>query len=45
MRDVKRVEVKRSPDECRAIASRFERSGLGCREYCVAEDLVPSKFW
>ena len=45
MSDVKRAVVKRSPDEWRAILSRFERSGLGCREFCVAEDLAPSTFW
>ena len=45
MSDVKRAVVKRSPDEWRAIVSRFERSGQGCREFCMAEDLAPSTFW
>ena len=45
MSDVKRAVVKRSPAEWRMIVSRFERSGLGCREFCVAEDLAPSTFW
>ena len=45
MSEVKRAVVTRSPDEWRAIVSRFERSGQGCREFCMAEDLAPSTFW
>ena len=45
MSDVKRAVVKRSPDEWRAIVSRFERSGQGCREFCMAEDLAPRTCW
>ena len=45
MSEEKRAVVKRSPDEWRAIMSRFERSGQGCREFCMAEDLAPSTFW
>ena len=45
MSDVKRAVVKRSSDEWRAIVSRLERSGQGCREFCMAEDLAPSTFW
>ena len=41
MSEVKRALVKRSPDEWRAIVSRFERSGQGCREFCMAENLAP----
>ena len=41
----KRVVVRRTPAEWEAIMSRFERSGLGCREFCMAEDLAPSTFW
>ena len=40
MNEGKRVVVRRSPAEWRAFVSRFERSGLGCRAFCVAEDLV-----
>ena len=45
MSDVKRAVVKRSLEEWRAIVSRFERSGQGCREFCMAENLAPSTFW
>ena len=44
MSDEKRVVVRRSPDEWRAIMSRFERSGQSYREFCMAEDLAPSTF-
>ena len=39
MSDVKRAVVKRSPDEWRAIVSCFERSGLGCREFCMVSNV------
>ena len=44
MNDEKRVVVRRSPEEWRAIMSRFERSGQSYREFCMAEDLAPSTF-
>ena len=44
MSDEKRVVVRRSPEEWRAIMSRFERSGQSYREFCMAEDLAPSTF-
>ena len=44
MSDEKRIVVRRSPNEWRAIMSRFERSGQSHREFCVAEDLAPSPF-
>lgn len=37
-------QVRRSPDEWRAILERFERSGQSHREFCLAEDLAPSTF-
>ena len=44
MSEEKRVVVRRSPEEWRAIMSRFERSGQSHREFCLAEDLAPSTF-
>ena len=45
MGEEKREVVNRSLDEWRAIVSRFEHSGQGCPEICMAEDLAPSTFW
>ena len=44
MSDEKRVVVRRSPEEWRAIMARFARSGQSYREFCVVEDLAPSTF-
>ena len=44
MSDEKRVVVRRSPEEWRAIMRQFEQSGKSHREFCVAEDLAPSTF-
>ena len=41
----KRVVVRRSPEEWRAILARFERGGQSHREFCLAENLAPSTFW
>ena len=41
----KRVVVRRSPEEWRAILLRFARSGKTHREFCMSEDLAPSTFW
>ena len=38
----KRVAVRRSPAEWRAIMTRFQRSGQSQREFCLAEELAPS---
>ena len=40
----KRVTVRRSAEEWRAIMSRFERSGQTHGQFCAAEDLAPSTF-
>ena len=45
MSEEKRVVVRRSPEEWRAILARFERSGQSHREFCLAEELAPSTFW
>ena len=44
MSEGKRVRVRRPADEWRAILSRFERSGQGHRDFCLAEGLAPSTF-
>ena len=44
MNGVKRVTVRRSAKEWRAIVSRFERSGQTSRQFCSAEQLAPSTF-
>ena len=40
----KRVAVRRSAKEWRAILSRFERSGQRCEQSCTAESLALSTF-
>ena len=45
MSEEKRVVVRRSPEEWRAILARFKRSGQSHREFCLAEELAPSTFW
>ena len=45
MSEEKRVVVRRSPEEWRAILVRFKRSGQSHREFCLAEELAPSTFW
>ena len=42
MNGVKRVTVRRSAEEWRAIVSRFERSGKTSKQFCSAEQLTPS---
>lgn len=44
MKGVKRVTVRRSAEEWRAIVSRFERSGRTSKQFCTAEQLAPSTF-
>ena len=44
MREEKPVVVRHSPEEWRSMMSRFERSGRSHREFCLAEDLAPSRF-
>ena len=44
MNGVKRVTVRRSAKEWRAIVSRFERSGLTTGAFCASESLAPSTF-
>lgn len=44
MNGSKRVTVRRSAQEWRAIVSRFERSGRTRKQFCAAEDLAPSTF-
>ena len=44
MNQHKRVVVRRSPEEWRAIMSRFERGGQSHREFYLVEDLAPSMF-
>lgn len=44
MRGAKRVTVRRSAQEWRAIVSRYERSGQTLMQYCASEQLAPSTF-
>lgn len=44
MSEGNRVVARRSAEEWRAILSRFERSGQGHRDFCLAEGLAPSTF-
>lgn len=44
MKGAKRVTVRRSAREWRAIVSRYERSGQTREQFCAAEDLAPSTF-
>ena len=44
MNGAKRVTVRRSAEEWRAIVSRFEGSGQTRKQFCTAEDLAPSTF-
>ena len=44
MNGAKRVTVRRSAEEWRAIVSRFEGSGQTRKQFCTAENLAPSTF-
>ena len=44
MKGAKRVTVRRSAQEWRAIVSRYERSGQTRKQFCAAEQLAPSTF-
>ena len=44
MKGAKRVTVRRSAQEWRAIMSRYERSGQTRKQFCTSEDLAPSTF-
>ena len=44
MRRAKRVTVRRSAQEWRAIVSRYERSGQTRKQFCASEQLAPSTF-
>ena len=37
--------ARRSAEEWQAVLSRFERSGLSHRDFCLAEGLAASTFW
>ncbi|MDD9997278.1 MAG: hypothetical protein OXQ89_05990 [Rhodospirillaceae bacterium] len=42
MREAKRVTVRCSAEEWRAIVSRYERSGQTRKQFCASEQLAPS---
>lgn len=44
MREAKRVTVRRSAQEWRAIVSRYEHSGQTLKQFCAVEQLAPSTF-